>query len=197
MSDLTLRSEIHAPQTFADNGGPAQCRPTAQLMADPRFLPIPYDPYVGFWRRFFAVLIDFILVAIVLAITADVISQLVEPAANQMVAERRASLLSIVVWWLYYALLESSPWQATPGKMVVGARVTDLAGMRISFLQATGRTFGKILSAIVLGIGFIMVAFNPRKQALHDAMVGTLVIKTSMQFASPNQVPPDRKADLV
>jgi uncharacterized RDD family membrane protein YckC len=150
-------------------------------MADiPALPPIPYVPYAGFWRRFFAVLLDFILMAIVLAITAAVISQVMEPAADEMLAERRASWLSIIVWWLYYALLESSPWQATPGKMVVGARVTDLAGVRISFLQATGRTFGKILSAIILGIGFIMVAFTPRKQALHDVMAGTLVIKTSV-----------------
>ena len=57
--------------------------PTEQLMADPRFPLIPYAPYVGFWRRSFAVLIDFFLMAIVLAITAVVISQVMEPAADQ------------------------------------------------------------------------------------------------------------------
>jgi uncharacterized RDD family membrane protein YckC len=163
----------------------------------PTLPPIPYGPYVGFWRRFFAILIDTVLLTVVLGVTAGVISQVMAPAADQMLAERRAAWLSIIVWWLYYALFESSPWQATPGKMVVGARVSDIAGMRISFLQATGRTFGKILSAIILGIGFIMVAFNPRKQALHDVMAGTLVIKTLVQFGSPNQASSDRRVELV
>src|SRR5262245_36217846 len=133
----------------------------------PTLAPTPHDPRVGFWRRLFAILLDAILLTIVLGVTAGVISQVMAPAADQVLAERRAVCQSIIVWWFYYALFESSPWQATPGKMVVGARVTNLAGMRISFLRATGRTFGKILSAIILGIGFIMVAFNPRKQALH------------------------------
>ena len=163
----------------------------------PTFPLIRYDPYGGFWRRVFAVLIDYILLMFVLGITAGVLSHVMAPAADQMLAERRAALLIIIVWWLYYALFESSRWQATPGKMVVGARVSDLAGMRISFLRATGRTFGKILSAIILGVGFIMVAFNPRKQALHDVMAGTLVIKTSVQFGSPNQASSDRRVELV
>jgi len=158
----------------------------------PTLPPLPYDSYVGFWRRLFAILIDAVLLTIVLGVTAGIISQVMVPAADQVLADRRAACLSIVVWWLYYALFESSRWQATPGKMVVGARVSDLAGMRISFLQATGRTFGKILSAIILCIGFIMVAFNPRKQALHDVMAGTLVI-TSAQFGSPHLASSDRR----
>ena len=168
--------------------------PMANIPALP---PIPYEPYVGFWRRFFAILIDYVLLMAVLGITAGVISQVMAPAADQMLAERRAVGLIIIVWWLYYALFESSRWQATPGKMVVGARITDLAGRRISFLQATGRTFGKILSAIILWIGFIMVAFNLRKQGLHDVMAGTLVTKTSVQFGLPNQSSSDRRVDLV
>ena len=77
--------------------------------------------------------------------------------------------------WLYSALLESSSYQATLGKMILGMKVTDLAGNRISFERATGRHFAKILSAMILGIGFLMVAFTERKQGLHDILAGTLV----------------------
>jgi uncharacterized RDD family membrane protein YckC len=85
--------------------------------------------------------------------------------------------LSTVAQWLYFALLESSSKQATVGKMALGIRVTDLDGRRITFGRATGRHFGKILSGLILGIGFLMAAFTERKQALHDMLAGTLVVR--------------------
>jgi uncharacterized RDD family membrane protein YckC len=77
--------------------------------------------------------------------------------------------------WLYEALMESSSYQATLGKMIFGMKVTDLGGNRISFERATGRHFAKILSAMILGIGYIMVGVTERKQGLHDLLAGTLV----------------------
>jgi len=77
--------------------------------------------------------------------------------------------------WLYEALLESSSYQATLGKMIFGMKVTDLNGHRISFGRATGRHFAKWLSTMILCIGYIMVGFTERKQGLHDLLAGTLV----------------------
>ena len=85
----------------------------------------------------------------------------------------RIVLISAVLKWLYYALLESSSWQATVGKKALGLEVTDLEGRRISFGRATGGFFGKIISAMILYIGFIMAGFTEKKQALHDMMAGT------------------------
>ena len=87
-------------------------------------------------------------------------------------------LAVVVVWWLYFALLEASSRQATVGKLAMSIKVTDLSGQRISFGRATGRTFGKFVSSMILMIGYIMAAFTARKQALHDLMAGCLVIKT-------------------
>jgi uncharacterized RDD family membrane protein YckC len=78
--------------------------------------------------------------------------------------------------WLYEAMMHSSSWQATLGKRALGMIVTDLDGRRLSFGRATGRHFAKWLSAMILGIGFIMVAFAPKKQGLHDMVAGTVVI---------------------
>jgi uncharacterized RDD family membrane protein YckC len=83
-----------------------------------------------------------------------------------------------VISWLYFALLESSERGATVGKMAMGLRVVTSDGQRLSFMNATGRYFAKILSAIILFIGFIMVAFADKKRGLHDMIAGTLVIKT-------------------
>ncbi len=85
-------------------------------------------------------------------------------------------LLAFILQWLYFALMESSKNQATLGKMIVGIIVTDLYGNRISFGKASGRFFGKILSGIILNIGYIMAAFTEKKQALHDMIAGCLVV---------------------
>jgi uncharacterized RDD family membrane protein YckC len=87
------------------------------------------------------------------------------------------SITVYFITWLYYALMESSPRQATLGKMACGFVVTDLQGHRISFGQASGRYFGMIVSGLTLGIGVLMCAWTERKQCLHDVMAGCLMFK--------------------
>ena len=88
------------------------------------------------------------------------------------------SLITILcASWLYFALMESSAKGATLGKLALGLRVTDLNGNRISFARATGRYFGKIVSGMILMIGYLMAGFTQQKQALHDIMAGCLVIR--------------------
>jgi uncharacterized RDD family membrane protein YckC len=85
---------------------------------------------------------------------------------------------SLVLTWLYHALMESSEWQATLGKKALGLVVTDLAGQRVSFGRSTGRHFGKIITNMVpLLIGYIMAGFTAKKQALHDMLAGCLVLR--------------------
>lgn len=120
--------------------------------------------YAGFWKRFFAYLIDAILLGIIGGILT---SQMDETASSSV---------TTIIGWLYFAGMESSSRQATLGKSLLGIYVTDVDGNQISFLRATGRYFAKILSAIILLIGFIMAAFTARKQALHDMIASTLVL---------------------
>jgi uncharacterized RDD family membrane protein YckC len=86
------------------------------------------------------------------------------------------SLIKLTVVFPYFTLLESSRLQATLGKLLCGMKVNDLSGHRISFLRATGRFFGKILSGQILLIGYLMAAFTKRKQSLHDLLAGTVVV---------------------
>jgi uncharacterized RDD family membrane protein YckC len=87
------------------------------------------------------------------------------------------SLLLDLMFWLYCAAFESSGWQATPGKKLLGLYVTDLKGNRISFLRASGRFLGKALEQLTLFIGFLMAGFTAKKQALHDMLCGCLVLR--------------------
>jgi uncharacterized RDD family membrane protein YckC len=92
-------------------------------------------------------------------------------------------LLIQLVNWLYFAAFESSPWQATPGKKVFGLRVTDLEGKRVSFIRASGRYFGKLISWLLLGLGFVLAGFTEKKQALHDMLASCLVLRDPSKFS--------------
>jgi uncharacterized RDD family membrane protein YckC len=133
--------------------------------------------YGGFWIRVLAYIID----AIVLGIAGGIIGAIFGLSMLETDLEHydpTINLVSLVISWLYFALLESSPRGASVGKMAMGLRVVTGSGQRLSFLNATGRYFAKFLSAIILGIGFIMIAFTDRKRGLHDMIADTLVIKT-------------------
>jgi uncharacterized RDD family membrane protein YckC len=151
----------------------------------------PILVYAGFWKRFVAALIDGILLSVVFTIISMAFFggammtmgplRHNDPAAAAAVMSGIGMyyLMTIAVSWLYSALMESSPNQATLGKMALGLRVTDLEGKRISFGRASGRYFSKFASAIILMIGYIMAGFTTRKQALHDMIAGTLVVGKS------------------
>ncbi len=86
---------------------------------------------------------------------------------------------ALVLYWLYFALMESSERQATFGKAMLNLRVADANGNRLSFGHASGRFFSKIITGMVpFGIGYIMAGFTQKKQALHDFIAGTVVIRT-------------------
>jgi uncharacterized RDD family membrane protein YckC len=119
----------------------------------------------GFWERFFAVFID----GIILYLPNFVFSYFLDPLSGYLV--------TMVIQWLYFALMESSARGATIGRMAFNLKVVSENGGRISFGQATGRYFGKIISTVILLIGYFMMLWDDRKQTLHDKMAGTLVVK--------------------
>ena len=154
--------------------------------------------YAGFWPRFAAYLIDAIIMGLVLVPLGALIGVLAAATSDGDFENSPmwplATLIirgaSVALGWLYYGLMESSPWQATIGKRVLGLRVTDMNGNRIGFGKATGRYFGKILSGMICLVGFIMVAFTEKQQALHDIMAGTLVVKGAAVASYPEPPPP-------
>ena len=141
--------------------------------------PLLEVSYAGFSQRFCAAFLDGIILMLGLIPAGFLLGLVLHGlGVNDLdQTEGLANLLSVVLGWLYSAGLESSGFQATIGKMALGIKVTNLQGGRISFVQATGRHFGKIISGFILLIGFIMAAFTEKKQALHDIMAGTLVVR--------------------
>jgi len=125
-----------------------------------------------------ASIIDGILIQIVVFVGAFFIMRLVMGEGTEESLQIVANLVGLVITWLYYTLLESSNWQATLGKKAVGLKVTDLQGEQIGFGRANARYWSKILSGLILMIGFLMVAFTEKKQGLHDRIAKTLVVQS-------------------
>lgn len=160
---------------------------------------VPRFPYAGFWHRFAAYLIDAIILGvccggiIVLVAVITGLGSVVEgltrrrgsideavPALLAVGFFSICAIVGLIGGWLYHALAESSEWQATPGKRVLGLEVTDLAGRKISFGRASGRYFGKFITSLIpLGIGYILAAFTERRQAIHDMLASCLVLRRS------------------
>jgi uncharacterized RDD family membrane protein YckC len=154
--------------------------------------------YAGLGRRIIAFIIDIILILVFDLVVASTLGLLrgvqnlyfyayqhapiesLTPEGTRvaLVTSIIASygILFVVIPWLYYASFESSRSQATPGKVLIHAQVTDLEGSRVSYARATIRFFGKFISLAILFIGFIMIGFTKKKQGLHDKIAGCLVL---------------------
>jgi uncharacterized RDD family membrane protein YckC len=171
-------------------GGVPTCPSCSEPIPDPssnsgsaataRFA-IPRVAYAGLGRRAAAYIFDSFLVGIVAGflILRPLLERAGIPTDNPWILMTGTSrqilainLLLEMISWLYWAVMESSPWQATLGKRLFGIQVTDLQGKRISMARATARHFGKIIL-----VGFILIPFTARKQAFHDLIARCLVVR--------------------
>ncbi len=127
--------------------------------------------YAGFWIRVGAKIIDGIIGTIV-SLGLGFIAGL----AGGIQAHLIANILSwgFAVAYPTYFL---GKYSATPGKMACGLKVLRPDGERLTYGRAFGRFFAEVLSAMILGIGYFMVAFDKEKRALHDRICDTRVIK--------------------
>lgn len=158
-------------------------------------------PYAGFWKRALAFIIDSFALSIPTFIMMGVLwvpqimsfvkiaSSDSQPSPEVMMGMVGRYFLSLALtWilciglgWLYSALMESSKYQGTLGKMALGIKVTGPNGERISFARATGRFFAKMISGMTLYFGFYMAGFTQKRQALHDIMANTFVVDKKQQ----------------
>lgn len=173
----------------------------ARMVADGTLELVEEPEFAGFWRRAIAFSIDFfaqiILALFVMAIyiyMTNVIGLFGgfdwEDVSNM--DDNSAWAFGLLFGWVYYAFMESSRYQATLGKLVLRMKVTDLAGERITLGRASKRYFGRLVSALLWGIGFIMAGFTQKKQTLHDMMAGCLVVRRQIALPvtkRPEQAP--------
>jgi uncharacterized RDD family membrane protein YckC len=180
---------------------PPLVQPSGPAEVTPHWQPAPVVAYAGFWLRFVAHILDGLIIGLPVVIVVMIIALSSgfgafmhgipnppnPPDPDEVASALGAAffvgigfivLVAFVGSWLYYALFESSSWQATPGKKVLNIFVTDINGAPVSFGRASGRYFSKFITQLIpLGIGYMLAGLTERKQALHDMIASTLVLR--------------------
>lgn len=144
--------------------------------------------YASFLWRVAACLIDFVVVmavVVVIAIGAGLGIEAIDAFLHfdkqllDSAATVTGGAIGLVVWVVYFAGMESSKWQATPGKLLTGLSVSDMKGNRISFGRAMLRSIFKVMSGFLFGFAYLVCLFTEHKQTLHDILANTLVWKAN------------------
>ncbi|MDY0341610.1 MAG: RDD family protein [Coriobacteriia bacterium] len=172
--------------------------PTLTPMPQPFEQPTPVRTpaarplrYAGFWRRFIAVLIDGVLFGLLWFVLSGLYefatSRILETTAFSPdgVALGRALwlisagrwMLAVLAVLLYFVLPEATKRGASPGKLAMRLRVAQANGGRTGIVRSALRTALKPISAAPLMLGFVIAGWNHRKQALHDLLSGSVVLR--------------------
>jgi len=124
--------------------------------------------YAGFWIRFLAYILD----GLILGIPTIIVSLVLVLVTKIPSLQYLVSLVMIVV-----IVYMDGTLGGTPGKLILGLRIVNEQGKYIGVPMAILRYIGRILSAIILWIGFLMIVWDPKKQGLHDKIAKTYVVK--------------------
>jgi uncharacterized RDD family membrane protein YckC len=165
--------------------------------------------YAGFWLRALAAIVDLMVLAIPLSVfvSFSAVAQGIplaflelhpgEPPSAIISAFGKPSIFLILCFfilsgWLYFALLESSHWQGTIGKKLLGLYVADTQGNRATFTRASGRFFGgrflvhvPYCGVLYFSVDCICAGLRSNKQALHDLIAGCLVLRKKERHPHP------------
>ena len=135
----------------------------------------------GFWIRVVATVLDSFLLCIVQFVLTLIITMVI---GFMGVAAGEDPAVNLIIWLfgttisLGYAVFFIGYCGQTPGKMALRIKVVCTDGSQLTYGRAVKReVLGKFVSSILLGIGYLMVAFDHQKQGLHDKIADTYVIK--------------------
>jgi uncharacterized RDD family membrane protein YckC len=165
---------------------PQNAQPPDVIPAIPELSKLPPRPaFAGFWLRAVAYLFDTVLISLVFGLIASfyptTFIKFPDAASTSLTSLPQltpiAFAITLTATWFYYTMFEASAWQATPGKRVLRLYVADLNGQRITFARAAARNGAKIISSLTFLVGYLVAGFTEKKQALHDILSGSLVLR--------------------
>lgn len=165
--------------------------------------------YAGFWQRFGAWVIDIVVLTVPSMIAMYMLggieaykhlmeqlqsgSDMSAAFRDYAAATESSSVAALVMTYLYYLFFESSKWQATPGKLALRLRVTDIHGQRLTLGRSAARNLVR-LSGLIFGlipvVCYLAVAWTQRKQGLHDLVASTFVLNGSVHEQPPQRTQP-------
>lgn len=132
--------------------------------------------YAGFFQRFFALIIDHLILFLVTFLIILIFRGVLSSTAQAVMVAPWVQWL-VFLPFFYHAFFESSVLQATPGKLLMRIYVADTQGARLSFWRALARQLGKMLSGLIFNLGYFFALFTKNKQALHDLVAQSVVLK--------------------
>lgn len=144
--------------------------------------------YASFWLRFLAFVIDMLIVLVIQLVLLIPFIGIIgyEMSYTGLGDISEGTILTLgfglyltfmLISWLYFALFHASSTHATIGKMIVGIKICHAHSRDLSFSRTSLRYVSKYMSFAILLIGFVIAAFTPKRQALHDFIANTIVIK--------------------
>jgi uncharacterized RDD family membrane protein YckC len=136
---------------------------------------MPQINYPSFFKRFVADIID----ASIMSIFASAVVFMMVGNTGSIQAQTGISIITTIGLFLYWAIWESSDYQASPGKMMMSLRVIGIKGKKVDALQAIGRNAAKFLSIAAVFGGIIAIIFHPERKGWHDSLSSTEVINAN------------------
>jgi uncharacterized RDD family membrane protein YckC len=147
-------------------------------------------------NRFFAYFIDIVMISIIVQIAlflflddiiTDYFSEESQNGGRKVYLKQRNLIrsISILTWIVYCVFMESSKIQGTIGKSIMGIKVVDENGNRMSLSKSMGRNLSKILSFAVISLGFFWILVDDNKQGWHDKLNKTFMVNKNFE---PNQL---------
>ena len=138
------------------------------------------EKFVGFGKRLVAYIVDAIIVYVIaqilIVIEVTVLPKIMDGQSFATAAIALSWIIIMLTYLAYFIFLESSQKQATLGKRIMKIKVVDSQGKRLSLANSIGRNLGRILSGMIMGIGYLMIIFTKKKQSLHDMLAKTYVV---------------------
>ena len=122
--------------------------------------------YAGFWMRFLASIVDGIIIGILVNLP---IALLVDDLGLAFLLQTAAGAVYTIGFWIAKG--------ATPGKMAMSMQIVMADGRPLRGGAAVIRYIGYMVNVLTLGIGYLMIAFTPKKRGLHDYIAGTVVVR--------------------
>jgi uncharacterized RDD family membrane protein YckC len=131
--------------------------------------------FAGFWMRFWAYLLDLIVIGSIERLIVNPVFRILDISLNEYSIFAPISIVTAIIFYAYFVLMTRF-FNQTLGKMVFGIKVVDLEGNHLSWRTILFREWiGRFISATLI-VGYVIVAFLPKKQGLHDLFSDTTVV---------------------
>lgn len=183
-SQQSVKQEISTPPSLETKQGSIPASLETRQEYTPASPETRQEPkYVGFWARFAANFLDGILISIFISPASIRIIYLLSKGKIRSDWISESACVAIAFYSVLYILSQVILlvlWckkQASIGKMAISVKIVDAkTGGAPTKKQLIGRYFAYILSCLSLGVGFLWIAFDSKKQGWHDKLAGTTVV---------------------